>query len=95
MVRRGAWLEYDAIGGSQSDESYIERIQRLLDAGFGHKLLLSHDRGWCDPSQPGGGAPRPFTYLVETFLPKLRAAGVDEGTIRQLTATNPFNAYAR
>ncbi len=95
MAQRGAWLEYDAIGGGQSDESYIERIQRLLDAGFGHRLLLSHDRGWYDPSKPGGGVPKPFTYLVETFLPKLRAAGVDDATIRQLTETNPFNAYAR
>lgn len=95
MARRGAWLEYDGIGGGQSDEIYIERIQRLLDAGFGHKLLLSHDRGWYDPSKPGGGTPKPFTYLVETFLPKLRVAGVDEATIRQLTQTNPFNAYAR
>jgi len=95
MVRRGAWLEYDGIGGGQSDEAYIERIQRVLDAGFGHKLMLSHDRGWYDPSQPGGGVPKPFTYLVDTFLPKLRAAGVDEATIRQLTHTNPFNAYAR
>ena len=95
MARRGAWLEYDGIGGAQSDEVYIECIQRLLDAGFGHKLLLSHDRGWYDPSIPGGGLPKPFTYLVETFLPKLRAAGVDETTIRQLTQTNPFNAYAR
>jgi len=95
MAHRGAWLEYDGIGGGQSDESYIERIQRVLDAGFGHKLMLSHDRGWYDPSQPGGGIPKPFTYLVETFLPKLRAAGVDEATIQQLTETNPFNAYAR
>ena len=95
MARRGAWLEYDGIGGQQSDEAYIEHIQRLLDAGFGHKLLLSHDRGWYDPSQPGGGVPKPFTYLVETFLPKLAAAGVDEATIRQLTCANPFNAYAR
>jgi phosphotriesterase-related protein len=95
MARRGAWLEYDGIGGGQSDEVYIEHIQRLLNAGFGHKLMLSHDRGWYDPSKPGGGVPKPFTYLVETFLPKLRTAGVDEGTIRQLTETNPFNAYAR
>lgn len=95
MARRGAWLEYDAIGGSQSDESYIERIQRVLDAGFGEKLLLSHDRGWYDPSKPGGGVPKPFTYLVETFLPKLRAAGLAEEDIAILTEANPFNAYAR
>ncbi len=96
MARRGCWLEYDAIGSPNfSDEWYIERIQRLLDAGFGHKLLLSHDRGWYDPSKPGGGEQKPFTYLVESFLPKLRTAGVDDGTIWQLTAENPFRAYAR
>lgn len=94
MARRGCWLEYDAIG-SNEDEWYIERIQRLLDAGFGHRLLLSHDRGWYDPSKPGGGVPRPYTYLVEHFLPNLRQAGVDEATIIQLTQTNPFQAYAR
>jgi phosphotriesterase-related protein len=96
MGRRGAWLEYDSIGSAQRpDEWFIERIQRLLDAGFGQRLLLSHDRGWYDPSQPDGGIPQPFTPLVEVFLPKLRQAGVDEATIRQLTHTNPFQAYAR
>ncbi|RIK33140.1 MAG: esterase [Chloroflexi bacterium] len=94
MARRGCWLEYDSIG-TRKDAWYIEHIQRLLDAGFGHRLLLSHDRGWYDPSQPGGGVPKPYTYLVEQFLPKLREAGVDEATIIQLTQTNPFLAYAR
>lgn len=96
MVRRGAWLEYDAIGSDDfSDDFFIERIQRVLEAGFGHKLLLSHDRGWYDPAQPGGGIPKPYTYLCQHFLPKLRASGVDEAAIRQLTHTNPFNAFAR
>ena len=95
MARRGAWLEYDGIGDPAQDETYIERILRVLDAGFGDKLMLSHDRGWYDPAQPGGGTPRPFTYISEHFLPKLLASGVDEATIRQLTWTNPFVAFAR
>ena len=96
MARRGCWLEYDAIGAQAfPDEWFIERIQRLLDAGFGHRLMLSHDRGWYDPSQPGGGKINPYTPLVEHFLPKLRQAGVDEATVRLLTQTNPFQAYAR
>lgn len=95
MARRGIWLEYDGIGNPDEDDIYIERILRVLDAGFGHKLMLSHDRGWYDPAQPGGGSPRPFTYIIEHFLPKLRAHGVDETTIRQLTCTNPFVAFAR
>ena len=96
VARRGAWIEYDAIGSDQlSDDFFLEHIQRVLDAGLGHHLLLSHDRGWYDPALPGGGTPKPFTYLSETFLPKLRQAGVDEQTIRQLTHLNPFRAFAR
>ncbi|MEZ4729627.1 MAG: esterase [Caldilineaceae bacterium] len=96
MAQRGAWLEYDAIGSSQlEDATFIDWILRLLEAGYGEKLLLSHDRGWYDPSKPGGGTPKPYTYLCEHFLPKLRSAGVDEGVIRQLTQLNPFHAYAR
>ena len=96
VARRGAWIEYDGIGGEEeTDEEYIERILRVLDAGLGDRLMLSHDRGWYDPAQPGGGVPRPFTYISEQFLPQLRAAGVDEPTIRQLTHTNPFRAFAR
>lgn len=94
IARRGAWIEYDWIGGGD-DEPYITNIQRLLDAGLGDRLLLSHDRGWYDPAQPGGGTPKPFTYISEVFLPKLRAAGVDETTIHQLTHINPFQAFAR
>ncbi|MBS1251143.1 MAG: Phosphotriesterase homology protein [Anaerolineales bacterium] len=96
MARRGAWIEYDAIGGDDFDDDYfVEHIQRVLDAGFGDQLLLSHDRGWYDPAQPGGGTPMPYTYLSEQLLPKLRAAGVDEATVEQLTYTNPFQAFAR
>ena len=95
MARRGAWIEYDAIGSDEPDDGYIRRILRVLDAGLGDHLLLSHDRGWYDPAQPGGGTPRPFTYISEQFLPKLAAAGVDEAAVRQLTNDNPFRAFAR
>jgi phosphotriesterase-related protein len=94
MARRGAWLEYDGIG-SGGDRTYVDRIVRLLDAGLGDQVLLSHDRGWYNPALPGGGIPRPFTYISEEFLPKLQEAGVDEATVRQLTHDNPFRAFAR
>jgi phosphotriesterase-related protein len=96
VARRGAWIEYDAIGSDDfSDVYFVDRIRRAVDAGLGGRLLLSQDRGMYDPAQPGGGTPRPYTYLSETFLPKLRSAGLDEATITQLTQTNPFRAFAR
>ena len=53
------------------------------------------DRGWYDPAQPGGGEPKPFTYINDVLLEKLRAVGVTEETIRQLMVVNPFRAFAR
>lgn len=94
VARRGAWLEYDAIG-DMDDEYFIEQILAALAAGFGSRVLLSQDRGWYDPAVPGGGVPRPYTYLQEEFLPKLKAAGVDDTAIRRLTRANPFDAFAR
>jgi phosphotriesterase-related protein len=96
MARRGAWIEYDAIGSDRFDDAWhVDHVRRVLDAGFGAQLLLSHDRGWYDPSKPGGGVPRPYTPLVASLLPALRAAGIDEATIRQITEDNPFRAYSR
>ncbi|MBZ0302240.1 MAG: esterase [Anaerolineae bacterium] len=95
MAGRGAWIEYDWIGNQDriTDAMYVDYIQRLLDAGY-TKILLSHDRGWFDPGNRDR-VPQPFTYLSETFIPKLRRAGLDDAAIRQLTHTNPFLAYAR
>lgn len=94
VARRGAWIEYDNVGRAE-DETVIGQILRVLDAGFADRLLLSHDLGWYDPALPGGGTPRPYTHLSQILLPELRARGVDEATITQLTHTNPFNAFSR
>jgi phosphotriesterase-related protein len=96
LASRGVWLEYDSIGSEATpDDYFLKNISDLLDAGYGDQLMLSHDRGWYDPSQPGGGEPLPFTYLNEVFLPKLRLTGIDEEIITQLTRNNPFTAFAR
>jgi phosphotriesterase-related protein len=96
MARRGCWIEYDAIGSDEfDDEFFVERIERILDADLGGRLLLSQDRGSYDPSRPGGGTPRPYTYLPDRFLPRLRTAGLDEAEIIRLTHRNPFEAFAR
>jgi phosphotriesterase-related protein len=107
-ARRGAWIEYDGIGwpapqragkgagsGADSDAFYVDLVRAALDAGLADQVLLSQDRGWYNPAIPGGGPTYPYTHLTETFLPRLRAAGVAEDTIGRLTMANPFEAFAR
>jgi phosphotriesterase-related protein len=95
LARRGVWIEYDAIGRAGADGFFAGRIMQMLDAGLGDRVLISHDRGWYDPAQPGGGTPMPFTYISNVFLPGLRAAGVDDAAINEITVRNPFHAFAR
>ncbi len=94
LAERGAWIEYDHVGRAP-DEEVIALIMDALEAGLGRRLLISHDLGWYDPAQPGGGTPRPYTHLVGSLLPQLESAGVGRDTVRQLTQINPFDAFAR
>ncbi len=94
VAARGAWIEYDNIGQAP-DGPLVERVLGMLAEGRVDQLLLSHDLGWYDPAQPGGGTPRPYTHLMTDFLPLLRAEGVAEATLTRITHDNPFNAYAR
>lgn len=94
VAGRGAWIEYDHVG-REPDEVVVPLILRALESGLGGRLLLSHDLGWFDPALPGGGTPRPYTHLIDSLLPKLREAGVDDAMIVQLTQVNPFEAFAR
>jgi len=95
LGRLGVWIEYDGISEPDSDDLYLDLVQSALDAGLRDRILLSQDRGWYDPAQPGGGTPKPFTYLSNTFLPLLSDAGIDDATIDHLTRANPFAAFAR
>lgn len=94
VAARGAWIEYDHIG-RDPDAEVLALVLKALEADLGPQLLLSHDLGWYDPAQPGGGTPRPYTHLVDWLLPALREAGIDEAMISRLTQDNPFNAFAR
>jgi phosphotriesterase-related protein len=94
LVERGAWIEYDHVGRAP-DADVLALVLQAIEQGLDCQLLISHDLGWYDPAQPGGGVPRPYTHLVDWLLPALEKAGVPAATIGQLTRDNPFDAFAR
>ena len=94
LTARGVYIEFDSLGWSPGqDSTYISAIKELLAAGHGDRILLSHDAGWYQPGSANGGTQKPFTYLIDTFIPKLRDTGVDDATIRMITQTNPVRAF--
>ena len=79
----------DNIGHQLGDhEDHVVRlVVGLLEAGHETQILLSQDVGQVPELRARGG--RGYTYLSETFLPRLRSAGVTEDTIRTITVENP------
>ncbi|HCO93753.1 MAG TPA: hypothetical protein DIU00_07365 [Phycisphaerales bacterium] len=94
LAARGAYIEFDSLGWNPGqDSSYISAIKNLLTAGYGDRILLSHDAGWYRPGETNGGTQKPFTYLIDTFILKLRNASLDDAAIRMITQTNPVRAF--
>ena len=97
-ARRGAYVAFDAVGAAwQSQRALVEDTLALIEAGCAERILLSHDAGWYDASQPDGqpeGGVRGFTALVEELMPALRARGVTEDLLHLVTVTNPARAFA-
>ena len=93
LINRGASVEFDFLGMSftpmekHGETKVIDLLLELLHRGHADRVLLSHDV--CHNSQLRHYEGNGYTYLSNTFLPRLRERGVSEAEIEQLTATNP------
>ncbi|WP_301124640.1 phosphotriesterase family protein [Streptomyces cacaoi] len=90
LAAAGAYVAFDTVGKEsyQSDEVRLRLLLELLEAGHAERALLS-----CDISRHGylrteGG--QGYGHLFRSFLPRLRAEGVDEDLIDLLTRRNPL-----
>jgi phosphotriesterase-related protein len=93
IVCRGANLEFDFLGMSftpterHGERRVIELICDLLARGHVDRILLSQDV--CHDSQLTRYEGQGYVYLAESFLPRLRAAGVSDAEIETMTVRNP------
>jgi predicted metal-dependent phosphotriesterase family hydrolase len=92
IIERGANLEFDFLGMPWERERLgearvVELTCELLGRGHADRLFLSQDV--CNDTQLKAFGGNGYTYLTETFLPRLRAAGVSEAEIDTMTVANP------
>jgi phosphotriesterase-related protein len=98
IVRRGANLEFDFLGMSftpmeqHGEGRVVDLLVELLSRGHGDRILLSHDV--CHNGQLVTYGGHGYTYIHETFLPRLRAAGVSAADIDRMTVDNPRRILA-
>lgn len=98
IVERGASVEFDFLGMSftpmerRGEPRVIDLLLELLARGHAERILLSQDV--CHNEQLVRYGGNGYTYLADTFLPRLRDRGVDEATIGTITVANPARLLA-
>lgn len=95
IVETGACLGYDGPSRVQyaTDEAIAALIARLVEAGYGDRVLLGNDLAKRSYRVSYGGGPG-LGYLLNAFVPQLSAAGLDKGAIRRILVENPARALA-
>jgi phosphotriesterase-related protein len=75
ICRRGASVGFDRQGGG-GDANVVPMVLALLEAGYAEKMLFSAD------------TMRGYGKTLTVFLPKLKAAGVNDDLLRTITVDN-------
>lgn len=94
LARRGAFVQFDTIRGRSEHE--IEQrlgfVQRLADAGHLDRVLLSQDVCVRGNLRAYGG--NGYSFILRSFVPRLRGAGFAKQDIDRLLVLNPRQALA-
>ena len=89
LLEQGVYVQFDHVGFKelQPDEQRARNVKAVLDAGYGHRLLISQDV--CLPHHLRWYGGIGYGHLLTTFVPMLRAVGVTQAQIDTLMVANP------
>ena len=90
LCERGAYVLFDGPSKRKyaTDEERVGMLCRLVEAGHAERLLVSGDMGRRSYLESYGGRPG-FGYILGTFVPHLKRAGLDETLIEQMFVQSP------
>lgn len=93
VARRGCFLSFDQIGKQKyaPDTARAAMIAQLVRAGHGRQLLIGGDYARRSYWHACGGRLGP-AYLLQAFVPLLRAAGLNDDEIAAILVHNPRRA---
>ena len=106
LLRKGVWIGLDRYpGGSRPNtpdwEGRTETAKKLIDAGFGHRIMLSHD--WSVSLTIASKElqkerrqynPDGYLFIKRRGLPRLKEMGVSDQVIRQIMEENNSRYFA-
>jgi phosphotriesterase-related protein len=89
LAEQRATVAFDGVGPEAALELHVEAVVDMAARGHLPRLLVSQDAGWYHVGEKGGGSFRPYTFILDTFVPALRKAGLAEADARALLVANP------
>jgi len=94
VVKAGAYVSFDHIGlaSFQHDSQRAKCVLELIKEGYLRQILLSHDICFTSHLRWYGG--RGYDFLLVSFVPMLKAAGLDDEQIHTILVENPCRAFA-
>ena len=92
VARRGAMVALDHVGwataeGYANDEQRVQLISELFHEGLGDRVLISTNAVGVAKGHEAKDIS--YDYLLTTFVPMLRKAGVTDEQVRTLLEDNP------
>lgn len=102
LADKGVWLGLDTFPGGNWDsrlpdwEQRTEVVKTLIDAGYGKRIMLSHD--WCVIKPWGSRAqqeqvqrrnPDGYLFVTRRVLPRLEKMGCSRKLMNQIMVDNP------
>ncbi len=91
-AKANCWVSFDGVNPEtiQANLRYLELMKKakLLD-----RVLVSHDSGWYNVGEPGGGKYNGYTCIATQLLPKMKEKGFTQAEIDLLFKTNPAKAF--
>jgi phosphotriesterase-related protein len=103
IARNGSYLGFDRFGIDMlhPDAERVASLARLVKAGFGRQIVVSHDSVWCWTGMPFPPAIQEQmektwnpTHFIQRIVPQLRDAGVSDSQIDALLLDNPRRFFA-
>ena len=101
LLNKGVWLGLDRypgglVPGTPNWEQRTQVAWQLMEAGFAHRIMLSHD--YSVPKARYGAEvqearrranPDGYNFIPRHVLPRLKELGATDANIHQLTVENP------
>jgi phosphotriesterase-related protein len=101
LLNQGVWLGLDRypggrVPGTPDWEKRTEITYKLIEAGFCHRIMLSHDysvpkarHGVAVQEERRRANPDGYNFIPRRVLPRLKELGASDQDIHQITVENP------